>query len=579
MRSETVRASQYFLPTLREVPADAELISHRLLVRGGFVRKTAAGVYSYLPMGKRVHDKIANIVRDEINAIGGIEVFMPVMVPRELLEETGRDSVDVLFPLKDRGERPFVLGFTHEEVVTDIVRSYVNSWKQLPLILYQVQTKFRDEPRPRGGLIRAREFTMKDAYSFDHDEAGLDRAFVAQREAYGKIFVRCGVDYLVVDADSGAIGGSESSEFMVLAESGEDTVLRCDTCGYAANAERAGIPVGSRESRVESREAVSKVVPTPGAHTVAQVCEFLKMGQEQIIKTIIVRAGNDVVAALVRGDRELNLPKLGRFLGTPADLADATTVVRVSGAPVGFAGPVGLKDVRIVADYELQGTSDMVVGANEADAHRTGVTPGVDFQATDWADIRTAIAGDRCDRPGCAGHYSTAHGIEVGHIFKLGTKYSKDMKAQVQTETGENIDILMGCYGLGISRTMAAIIEAHHDDDGIIWPANVAPFEVVLVLVNPKDEQQRAAADKLYEELQSRDVEVIYDDRDERSGVKFKDADLIGYPVKVVVGRALAEGNVEIGPRRDKSATETVPVGEAAQYVVDLLARERGGPS
>jgi prolyl-tRNA synthetase len=570
-----VRASQYFLPTLREVPADAELISHRLLVRGGFVRKTAAGVYSYLPMGKRVHDKIANIVRHEMNAIGGIEVFMPVLVPRELLEETGRDAVDVLFPLKDRGERPFVLGFTHEEVITDIVRSYVNSWKQLPLILYQIQTKFRDEPRPRGGLIRGREFTMKDAYSFDHDEAGLDRAFVAHREAYGKVFERCGVDYLVVDADSGAIGGSESSEFMVLAESGEDTVLRCDTCGYAANAERAGIAVESREASGERREATSKVVSTPGAHTVAQVCDFLKVGEEQIIKTIIVSAGGDVVAALVRGDRELNLPKLGRFLGTPAEMADAATVVRVSGAPVGFAGPVGLKDVRIIADHELQSTSDMVVGANQDDAHRVGVTPGVDFQATDWADIRTAIAGDRCDQSGCTGLYSTAHGIEVGHIFKLGTKYSKDMRAQVQTDTGENIDIIMGCYGLGISRTMAAIIEAHHDDDGIIWPANVAPYEVVLVLVNPKDDQQRAAADSMYEELRARGVEVIYDDRDERSGVKFKDADLIGYPIKVVVGRALAEGNVEVGLRRDKSTTQPVPVGQAAQHVTRLLEEER----
>ena len=572
-----MRASQLFIPTLREVPAEAELVSHRLLLRGGFVRKVAAGIYCYLPVGLRVHEKISNIVREEMNAIGAQEIFMSVLVPRELLDESGRSSIDILFPLKDKNQRDFFLGFTHEEEVTDIVRSLVTSWKQLPLSLYQIQTKFRDEARPRGGLIRGREFTMKDSYSFDYDEEGLDRSFQAHRRAYERIFVRCGLDYLVIDADSGAIGGSQSNEFMVLAESGEDTVLRCDACGYAANAEKAGIgSTGNAELAADRIAGESKVVSTPGAHTVAQVCEFLGVDPARLIKTIIVTADGTPVAALVRGDRDLNLPKLASFLQMGVvEMADAATVQRVTGAPVGFAGPVGLSGVRIVADLELRGTADMVVGANENDAHRTGVTPEADFKVDDWADIRVAVDGDPCGQPGCAGRYSETHGIEVGHIFKLGTKYSKDMGAKVQMETGENRDIEMGCYGLGISRTMAAAIEAHHDADGIIWPASIAPFEAVVIPVNFKDDAQRTAADDIYEELRKLGVDVLIDDRDERSGVKFKDADLIGYPVKIVVGRALAEGNVEVTERRDKSSTQTVPLAEAAARVAAIIARHK----
>src|SRR5258708_4319706 len=344
----SLRASQTFLPTLREVPSDAEVASHRLLLRGGFVRKLAAGVYSFLPLGLRVHTKIAQIVREEMNRIGGIEFQLPVLVPKELLDETGRSSVDVLFPLKDRNEREFFLGFTHEEVITEIVRAHVSSWKALPMILYQITTKFRDEPRPRAGLLRSREFSMKDAYSFDYDDAGLDRAYIAHREAYTRIFQRCGLESLVVDAHSGAIGGSESAEFMILAESGEDTVLRCDTCGYAANAEKAeigGWSSGSIEKAIESVRSAggkSQVVSTPGAHTVAEVCDFLKVGPAQLIKTIIVSADKEVVAALVRGDRDLSLTKLDTVIGAPCEMADAATVQRVTGAPVGFAGPIGL---------------------------------------------------------------------------------------------------------------------------------------------------------------------------------------------------------------------------------------------
>lgn len=576
-RPQSLRASQLFFPTLREVPADAEVVSHQLLLRGGFMRRVAAGVYSYLPLGWRVHEKIAAIVREEMKAIGGQEVFLPVLVPRELLDETGRSTVDVLFPLKDRNERDFFLGFTHEEIITDILRSDVHSWKQLPLILYQIQTKFRDEPRPRGGLLRGREFTMKDAYSFDLDEEGLDRSFRAHEAAYGRIFQRCGLDYLVVEAESGAIGGSENLEFMVLAESGEDTVLQCDACGYAVNAERAEIGMqATAQDRSKNEDRRSKIVATPGAHTVAQVCEFLKVEPTQLIKTILVTADGAPLAALVRGDRELNLPKLGRLLGAEkTEMADAATVERITGAPVGFAGPVGLEGVRIIADRELQGAENMVVGANADDAHRVDVTPGVDFQVSDWADLRVAVAGDPCPKPGCEGRYQETHGIEVGHIFKLGTKYSRSMGARVQTETGESVEVIMGCYGLGVSRTLAAAVEAHHDADGICWPLTIAPFEVVVMPVNPKDEAQRAAAEQVYANLRARGVDALLDDRDERSGVKFKDADLIGYPIRVVAGRTLTEGNVEVALRRDKAAARAVPLTEAADYVVGLIGQEK----
>jgi prolyl-tRNA synthetase len=529
-------------------------------------------------MGWRVHEKLAQIVREEMNRINAVECFMPVLVPKEFLEETGRHTIDVLFSLKDRSKRDFFLGFTHEEPVTDIFRGYVSSWKALPLSLYQIQTKFRDEARPRAGLIRAREFTMKDSYSFDVDKAGLDKSFADHKEAYERIFKRCGVDYLAVDADSGAIGGSESTEFMILAETGEDSVLRCGGCGYAANAERAEI--GGRPDDLSpnaaavSTGAISKVVETPGAHTVAQVCDFLKVEPTQLVKTIICTAGGRTVAALVRGDRELNLPKFGRFLGAPVELADAETVKRVTNAEVGFAGPVGLSGVQIVCDYELVSAQGLVVGANQTDAHRTDVAIGVDFKPSDYADIRTAIEGDLCNKPGCSGSYSEAHGIEVGHIFKLGTKYSKAMRAQVQNENGQSVDVEMGCYGLGVSRTMQSAIEAFHDQDGILWPISIAPFEVVIVVVNSADEAQSAAAQTLYDSLVAAGIDVLYDDRDERSGPKFKDADLIGYPVKVVVGRGLAEGKVEVTLRKEKAIRHDVAVTEAADFVRNLVAEE-----
>ena len=568
-----MKASQLFFPTLREVPREAELTSHQLLLRGGFVRSVAAGVYSYLPLGWRVHEKIAQIVREEADAFGGQEIHMPVLVPKELLDETGRSAVPVLFGLKDRNQREFFLGFTHEEVVTDIVRSTVHSWKQMPLYLYQIQTKERDEPRPRGGLIRGREFTMFDGYSFDHSEAGLEKIYRANYEAYGKIFRRCGLEYLAVEADPGAIGGSENHEFMVLTENGEDTVLRCDTCTYAANAERAEVPVNPAPQSEEP--LASEVVSTPGAHTIEEVSLFLSVPPDRLIKTILCTADGRPVAALVQGDRELNLPKFARVVGAKSvELADVPTVLRVTGAPLGFAGPVGLAEpLPIYADNELRERGNYVVGANAVDAHTRNVTPGHDFDVTVWGDIRTAVAGDRCAR--CAdGHLTDARGIEVGHIFKLGTKYSADMQALYQSESGEKLPVLMGCYGLGVSRTMASAIEANHDAQGIVWPISIAPFTASIVIANMKDDSQVAAGDKLYQELRAQKVDVLFDEREERAGVKFKDMELIGIPIMVVIGKGLATGVVEIGLRREQGARTSVPVSEAADYVCGLITAE-----
>jgi prolyl-tRNA synthetase len=570
-----MKASHLFFPTLREVPRDAELVSHRLLLRGGFIRNVAAGIYSYLPLGWRVHEKIAQIVREEANAFGGQEMHMPVLVPKELLDESGRSSVPVLFALKDKNERDFFLGFTHEEVVTDIVRGAVSSWKQMPLYLYQIQTKERDEPRPRGGLIRGREFTMFDGYSFDTSEADLDRIYRANYAAYANILRRCGLDFLAVEADPGAIGGSENHEFMILTSEGEDTVLRCDTCAYAANAERAEVRL-EPDTGAGPEPKPSEVVATPGAHTVADICAFLNVGPERIIKTIIAVADGKPVAALVRGDRELNLPKFGRLLGKAnVALADAETVVRVTSAPVGFAGPIGLPaDVPIYADNELRQSANYVVGANEADAHRINVTPGRDFTVTAWGDIRTAVAGDRCPR--CeTGYLTEARGIEVGHIFKLGTKYSRDMGALYQNESGEKHPIIMGCYGLGVSRTMAAAVESHYDENGIVWPITIAPFEAAVLIANMGDAAQKQAGQELHAALKALHVDVLLDDREERVGVKFKDMDLIGAPVQVIVGKGLADGTVEVGLRRAKSERQNVAVQDAPHFIANLVAEEK----
>ena len=566
-----MRASHYFMPTLREAPAEAELPSHRLLLRGGFIRKLAAGVYTYLPLGWRVIRKIEQIVREESDRIGGIELFMPALVPQELLDETGRSGLDILFRLKDRHQRPFTLGFTHEEVITDIIRHAVSSYRQMPLLLYQIQTKFRDEPRPRGGVIRAREFIMYDGYSFDADADALETMYQKLREAYIRMFQRMGLPTLIVDAEAGAIGGGRNEEFMIIASGGEDRVLQCDKSGYAANAERCELPDPKLTPPPIEGVPPAEKVATPNARTVEEVCAFLHTTPDRLVKTLLMRVDGKPVAALVRGDRELNPYKLMHALhGESVEMLDAETIQRLTGAPVGFAGPVGLPaDLPLYADYELRGLQDFITGANEADAHLIHVCWGRDFPEPIWADLRVAQAGDPSPRHP-EGILQEVRGIEVGHIFQLGTKYSQAMGALFTDAEGNQHPIIMGCYGLGVSRCLAAVVEAHHDEDGICFPITVAPFEVILILVNPEDATQRAAAEQLYDALQAHGIEVLYDDRDERSGVKFKDADLIGIPIQVVVGRAVQQGQVEVRLRADKTP-DKLPLETAAAQIAERV--------
>jgi prolyl-tRNA synthetase len=551
-----MRASRLFFPTLRETPREAEMVNHQLLLRGGFIRQLAAGIYSYLPLGWRVLHKIIRIVREEMDAAEAQELLLPVVHPVELWKETGRydDYGDELARLKDRRGSEFCLAPTHEEVITDIVRNHVRSYRDLPLTLYQIQTKFRDEPRPRGGLIRGREFLMKDAYSFDVDEDGVERSFQAMHDAYCRIMARCGFDYCVIEAEAGAIGGSVNKEFVVAAPSGESRMFTCAACGYAASEERA-----ERKQLAVSREPLAeqqpiKKVATPHAKTVEQVTAFLNVDASQLVKTLLYVAEGRVIAALVRGDRELNEIKLARAVGARVEMADPQTVERVSRAAVGFAGPVGLESgVRLIADYEVMEMTDFVTGANETDAHLTNVNIGRDFNIDQSADLRFAVGGDACPR--CeTGRLEETHCIELGHIFKLGTKYSHTMKAVVQNEQGQNREILMGCYGIGVSRILAAAVEVSHDEKGIIWHPRIAPYHAHLLLLDVKDENLRQMAEGIYQDLQAAGVEVLFDDRDVRPGVKFAEADLIGLPWHLILGRRAQEsGQVEIRSRKDKS--------------------------
>lgn len=567
-----MHASQYYLPTLRQAPAEAELASHRLLLRGGFIRPLAAGVFSFLPLGLRVLRKVEEIIREEMNRAGGVEVLLPVLHPRELWERTGRWSAFQPTPLrvKDRNDREFCLGPTHEEVITDLVARDVTSYRQVPLTLYQIQTKFRDEIRPRGGLIRVKEFTMKDAYSFDVDAAGLDRSYQAMYDAYVRIFERLGLPVEIVEAEAGSMGGHDTREFMVLTDSGEDTIFICDSCGYSANAECAQVRPPAPTSR--QRAAEPRQVATPNAKTIDAVCAMLGLPPNRLIKTLIYRAGEGYVAALVRGDRELNEFKLAGLLQV-SDLRMATPeeIASVTGGPVGFSGPIGLpQNVRILADCEIAALTDAVVGANQPDAHLVGADPGVDFQVETYADLREAVHGDPCGR--CSGTLQAKRAVEVGHVFKLGTKYSAALGAVVDDEHGEQQPLIMGCYGIGVSRIVAAVAELYHDDNGLRWPAAVAPFTVAVLLLDPDREDLRVLAEKITGDLESAGQEVLLDDREERAGVKFKDADLIGYPVRVVIGRRTAEsGEVELQRRSDGLQTQARPE-EVAVKVGELLA-------
>jgi len=564
------RLSRLLAPTLREDPSDAEVVSHKLLVRAGMIRQVARGIYDFLPLGLRAVRRVEDIVRDELDRAGAQEILMPAVIPAELWKESGRwDHYGrELLRLRDRYDRDFCFGPTHEEVVTDLVRREVRSYRDLPKNLYQIQVKFRDEVRPRFGLMRGREFLMKDAYSFHVDRADAEREYRLMYDTYTRIFERCGLGFRAVEAGTGAIGGSLSHEFQVLAQSGEDAIVACDRCGYAANVEKAEVDALPPPS---GRERALERVATPGKRSVEEVAAFLGAPAERFVKTLVYQGSDgQALAVLVRGDHEASETKIAALLGGgPVGLADEATVERVTGAPVGFAGPVGLA-LRVVADLSVRGLHDAVTGANREDTHLVGVDQQRDFPQVEFADLRQARAGDVCAR--ChEGAYAEHRGIEVGQVFYLGTKYSTAMKATFLGADGAERPLEMGCYGIGITRTVAAAIEQHHDDAGICWPAALAPFGAHVVPVNAKDESLVAAAERVATELAHAGIDVLVDDRDERPGVKFKDADLIGLPVRVTVGpRGLKAGKVEVKPRI-ATAAEEVPLGEAAARVMALV--------
>jgi len=561
-----MRFSQAFLPTLKEDPADAELVSHKLMIRGGMLRKLAAGIYGLLPLGWRVTFKVANIVREEMNRAGCQELLLPILMPAELWKESGRwDKYGPeLFRQRDRHDRDFALGPTHEEAITEIVRNHVRSYRDLPQNLYQIQIKFRDEIRPRFGVMRAREFLMKDGYSFHVDEASLEQGYERMRAAYAAVFRRCGLEFVIVEADSGAIGGDVNHEFMVIADSGESEIFSSE-CGYAASSESAKFTIDEQKPEDERPLAEKE---TPGKHTVEEVAEFLKVTPDRLLKSLVFWAGGEPVLAVVPGDRELNEAKLSRYLGgVPVRLATAAEIEQLTGGPLGFTGPVGLeKKLRTLFDRAIASGRNYVTGANQRDLHLVNVRVGRDVAASERADLTTAREGDRCPR--CGDRMRVSRGIEVGHIFKLGERYSDPMKARFLDAAGVERTIIMGTYGIGVTRTVAAVIEQLHDENGMIWPLSIAPYHVHVVPVNVKDETTRKAAEEIYEELSRRGVEVLLDDRDERPGIKFKDADLLGVPLRVTVGeKGLKDGVVELRDRKT-GTVDRIPVGGAVDEVV-----------
>ncbi len=561
-----MRYSKSLIPTLREIPADAEAISHRLLLRAGLVRQLAAGIYVWLPLGQRVLDKINAIIREEMNAIGGQELTMPVLHPAEIWQQSGRWEAigDEMFRLKDRNGRDMCLGMTHEEVIAWLAAREIRSYRDLPQVWYQIQTKERDEARPRSGVLRTREFLMKDSYTLDPDVAALERSYAAHKDAYGRIFDRCGLRFLVVESDPGMMGGLGSHEFMAPSAAGEDEVAVCPGCGYAANVELArGIPAAP-EFPAWTREEV----PTPGAKTIAEVSALLRIDPRLTIKSLLyVAAKSGPVLALIRGDHSLHERKLARALGEEARPAHPDEVKTHLGAGVGSIGPVGAR-VPVVADEALA-PGRYVVGANRDGYHLRGVQAGVDFPCR-FADLHTAVAGEAC--PKCGTPLTIERVIEIGNIFKLGTKYSVPLKAMFLDEQGQERPIVMGSYGIGPARIGAAAVEQSHDADGIVWPWAIAPFHVHVVLVGLRDQAQVAAAEETYRSLWAAGIETLLDDRDERPGVKFKDADLLGLPVRVTVGNALAkEGVVEVRSRRTRAERRVAP-GSVVQAVREVAA-------
>ncbi len=571
-----MRWSRYYVPTLKEAPADAEVVSHKLLVRAGMIRKLTSGIYTYLPMGLRALNKVADIVREEMNRAGALEIFMPTVQPGDLWKETGRWEIygKELLRFRDRHDRDYCLGPTHEEVVTDLLRGEIRSYRQLPINVYQIQTKFRDEIRPRFGLMRGREFIMKDGYSFDKDEEGANASYKAMYEAYSRAFARLGMRFRAVEADSGPIGGSFSHEFMVLADTGEDTIAVCRHCDYAANLEKAECVVPQAPAPAPC--AALETVATPGRHTVDEVADFFQVQPRRVLKTLLYVADGRPVAALLRGDRALNEVKFRNLLGVKElVLADPEQVQAWSGAPVGFAGPVGLALDEVYADGELAIETDWIAGANLADAHHAHVHLDRDARVKAYADLRDIADEDPCPR--CSGGIALTRGIEVGHVFKLGLKYSKTMNATFLDENGKERPIVMGCYGIGISRILAACIEQNHDAAGILFPPDMAPFEAMLVNIAPNDPAVTQQAESIYAALTDAGVETLLDDRDERPGVKFKDADLIGLPLQLTVGaKGLARGIVEAKDRRTGERAE-LPVETFAADFAAWRARVREG--
>ncbi|MCI5726744.1 MAG: proline--tRNA ligase [Clostridium sp.] len=565
-----MKMSKMLMLTLREVPAEAEITSHKLMVRSGMMRKMASGIYNYMPLGLKALKNVENIIREEMNNAGAQEFLASALLPAELWQESGRWDVygAEMFRLKDRNARDFCLGPTHEEVFTDIARNEIKSYKQLPVNLYQIQTKYRDERRPRFGVMRSREFVMKDAYSFDRNQEGLDLTFDKMHEAYVKIFNRCGLDAKCVAADSGAIGGSNSNEFMVKSEVGEDDVVFCTKCDYAANIEKAEcIP---EKAEAEELKETNKV-ETPNIRTIEELANFFNISVKKLAKTLIYNADGKIVAVMVRGDREVNEVKVTNALGGVIDLQMATPeeVMKATNAQVGFAGPIGLNVDELLVDAEVSNMYNFVVGANDTGYHIENVNYGRDFEGK-VGDYRNIIEGEIC--PVCGGKITISRGTEVGHIFKLGTKYSKAMNANFIDEDGKEKPFLMGCYGIGVTRTLASIIEQHNDENGIVWPLSVAPYHVSVIPVNIKDEEQMKIAEKLYEELLALGVEALLDDRNERAGVKFKDSELMGIPMRVTVGKKITDGEVEF-KLREGGENETIKIEEVIGKVKQVFEK------